>query len=183
MSPFEIMYKRSPRLPLDVAFPNSCHDFSDKSFRKISRIMKEVDSNIKQSQVNQKKQYNKNSNLFDVKPGDHVYLHFPHSHDLFRNKLARLWRGPYEVIRETFPILHIKIGNSIARIHINRCKLAKLRTQHETTDEHKDAIPEEERTLSWTKVPKFSKAYPQNVTTHQQLQPRSTRIRKPASSY
>ncbi|KII60850.1 Transposon Ty3-G Gag-Pol polyprotein [Thelohanellus kitauei] len=193
ISPFELMFKRFPKLPIDVAIPNNQIKNADWPHKKIQHVLKETDANLRKSQASQELQYNKKLKELKVNCGDQVYVHYPHLPDLSRNKLARLWRGPYEVTKITWPILHINIGKKTTQIHVNRCKIYDPRKSYPKNNGIQNLISEKEREKPsseeerenpvWLELQSNSKNFEYNILPDGTQPRRSTRIRRPVEKF
>ena len=100
-SPFELLYGRSVRGPLDVvrdAWQTSERDNENvisylmtmrERFEQMSEVVKG------KAQQLQKKWYDQNARQREFQPGDHVLVLLPTT----TSKLLAQWQGPYEVVK------------------------------------------------------------------------------------
>ena len=103
-SPFELLYGRPVRGPLDVQREawevGSRSDENIISYvlsmrEKLARMSELVGQNMKEAQQNQKKWYDRNARVRDFEPGEQVLVLLP----TLANKLQAQCQGPYQVLR------------------------------------------------------------------------------------
>jgi hypothetical protein len=111
-SPFELLYGRQVRGPLDVlreawAGPETpmtqslvAHVLEMRN--KMEEMTELVRSNMEQAQSQQKTWYDKSARKRILQPGQKVLLLLPTS----ENKLLAKWQGPYEVVRKMGPVTY-----------------------------------------------------------------------------
>ena len=130
-SPFELLYGRSVRGPLDVLRDawqeEKCENESVVShlllmrerFEQMSEIVKE---NLEAAQKLQKRWYDQNARQRQFQPGDQVLVLLPTS----TNKLLAQWQGPYEVVKKIGKVdylIHMYDRRKKRRVfHINMLK-------------------------------------------------------------
>lgn len=108
-SPFELLYGRQVRGPLDVLREAWEGPQTPKSHSVLMHILKMRDKmeemtelvrdNLEQAQMHQKAWYDKAARQRHLNPGQKVLLLLPTS----ENKLLARWQGPYEVVRKMGP--------------------------------------------------------------------------------
>ena len=102
-SPFELLYGRQVRGPLDVL--RETWEVTTKSNdsvvsyilsiqEKLVKLQELVRSNLTTAQNTQKTWYDCNARERELKPGDRVLVLLPTS----TNKLLAEWQGPYEIV-------------------------------------------------------------------------------------
>ena len=105
-SPFELLYGREVRGPLDVVREEwEAEKKSDQSVlshilairERLEEMTTIVQDNWKKAQSRQKTWYDQNTRDRELKPGDEVLVLLPTS----SNKLLAQWQGPYYVLRKT----------------------------------------------------------------------------------
>ena len=105
-SPFELLYGREVRGPLDVVREEwEAEKKSDQSVlshilairERLEEMTAIVQDNWKKAQSRQKTWYDQNTRDRELKPGDEVLVLLPTS----SNKLFVQWQGPYYVLRKT----------------------------------------------------------------------------------
>ena len=105
-SPFELLYGRDPRGPLDVLReewiyePEADADILSYVMSVRSRMETAknlVEENTRIAQAKQKTYYDKKTKELNLQPGDKVLLLLPSS----TRKFVAHWQGPYEVTRRT----------------------------------------------------------------------------------
>ena len=103
-SPFELLYGRQVRGPLDVLKEawegDNRSDESVVSYvllvrERLERMAELVQENLSRSQKQQKVWYDRNARSREFQPGDQVLVLLPTS----TNKLIAQWQGPYVVVR------------------------------------------------------------------------------------
>lgn len=127
-SPFELLYGRKPALPpllYDILDQNLDSQNTDSYLKELTTtiiaLQSKAFSNSYISKINSV-QYNKEKRkeLRLYSEGDRVLYHPAHS--IYRqNKLAALWKGPYEIIEKTssdaYTIKDTTTGAVINRVH------------------------------------------------------------------
>ena len=152
-SPFELLFGREVRGPLDVLKEE--WEASEKSkesvishileIRERMEAMQEVvKENVEEAQKKQKKWYDRTARDTQLKPDDKVLVLLPTS----TNKLLAQWKGPYKVIR--------KIGKVNYEIQVSRKKnkvfhVNMLKRWHEATacEELEESVGEEDDLMDW----------------------------------
>ncbi|KII68883.1 Pol polyprotein [Thelohanellus kitauei] len=138
LSPFEIMYKRLPYLPIDNYFESEDRNFCHWNDKLISSKLMQVRKMSEDSQNTQAYQYDKNNFALTVKENDKVYLFSPVDGGYGHGKLSKPWRGPYMVTKIRKPLIQLKIKGKDQWVHANRCKRAHERNSYETNGENND---------------------------------------------
>ena len=108
-SPFELLYGRQVRGPLDVLRETWEGPGTPKSRSILAHVLKMRDkmeemaemvrTNLEQAQTQQKSWYDKAARQRTLHPGQKVLLLLPTT----ENKLLARWQGPYEVVRKMGP--------------------------------------------------------------------------------
>lgn len=108
-SPFELLYGRQVRGPLDVLREAWEGPSTPKSHSILAHVLQMrdkmeemtdlVQANLGQAQMQQKAWYDKAARQRNLQPGQKVLLLLPTS----ENKLLARWQGPYEVVRKMGP--------------------------------------------------------------------------------
>ena len=103
-SPFELLYERAVRGPLDILREsweaNESGDVSVASYilsiqEKLARMTELAHENSAQAKAHQKAWYDKNAREREFQPGEQVLVLLPSS----SSKLLAQWQGPYPVVR------------------------------------------------------------------------------------
>lgn len=111
-SPFELLYGRQVRGPLDVlreawekpkpSEPTSILGYVMRMRNKMEEISVLVHQNMEKAQQRQKHWYDKNAKARVFQPGQDVLLLLPTT----ENKLLARWHGPYKVLRKMGPVTY-----------------------------------------------------------------------------
>ena len=130
-SPFELLYGRDVRGPLDVLKEEWIHspeaELDILSFvmdiKERMQLAKEVvDNNVKEVKAKQKEYYDRKAKEVEFKAGDKVLLLLPSS----SKKFVAKWQGPYRVIKKmgrvTYEIEMPDKGNRRQIFHVNHLK-------------------------------------------------------------
>ena len=110
-SPFELLYGRQVRGPLDVL--RETWEASIKSSEsvvsyvlsiqeKLAKLQELVRENLKEAQKAQKTWYDRNARNRELKPGDQVLVLLPTT----ANRLLAEWQGPYPIIRRIGEVVY-----------------------------------------------------------------------------
>ena len=103
-SPFELLYGRQVRGPLDVLKEtwetdkrsnDSVVSYVLSVQEKLARMSELVRENLAQAQKDQKRWYDRHARQREFQPGEHVLVLLPSS----TSKLQARWQGPYPVLR------------------------------------------------------------------------------------
>ena len=103
-SPFELIYGHNVRSPLAVLRESwESGESQDVSVAahvlqirdQLQQMSDLVEQNMRKSQADQKKRYDRNARSCKFQPGDQVLVLLPTS----TSKLLAWWQGPYEVIK------------------------------------------------------------------------------------
>lgn len=105
-SPFELLYGREVRGPLDVlkeeweateGSKESVVSHIIKVRERMQAMQELVRENVQEAQQKQKRWYDKTAREMEFKPEDQVLILLPTS----TNKLLAQWKGPYKIVRKT----------------------------------------------------------------------------------
>ena len=105
-SPFELVYGRNVRGPLDVLkesweastrSPESVVSYVMMVQERLQKLRDIVHENLQDAQNTQKQCYDRNARHCEFRPGSQVLILLPTS----SNKLLAEWRGPYQVVRKS----------------------------------------------------------------------------------
>ena len=103
-SPFELLYGRSVRGPLDVLHESwTAREASEESVvshilsmrEKMEKMAGIVKDNLRTAQARQKHWYDRNARMRELMPGEQVLILLPTT----TNKLQAQWQGPYQVVK------------------------------------------------------------------------------------
>ncbi|KAI4901393.1 hypothetical protein NFI96_008728 [Prochilodus magdalenae] len=170
-SPFQMLYGREVRGPLDV-LKEAWEGQKDaqkinilshilKMREKMTDLMKLAHENLEQAQKRQKSWYDKSAKNRTLKPGDKALVLLPTSD----TSLLAKWHGPYEVLRQvnqtTYELLRTDCKKTKQTFHINMLRQWKERDQ--STAEHLmvRAVGEEEESME--------QYFPSNSEHHDEL--------------
>ncbi|XP_040209167.1 uncharacterized protein LOC120940401 [Rana temporaria] len=139
-SPFELLYGRRVRGPLDliretwegkIADPEvSVVDYVLKFRDKMETLVGIVRENMTKAQTNQKQWYDRNARERTFNVGQQVYALLP----LRKNKLQAAWEGPYTITQRLNDVTYlVRLGEGSRRqraIHVNMLKAHHERTAY-----------------------------------------------------
>ena len=127
-SPFELVYGRNVRGPLDVLkeawAANTRSSESVVSYvlmmqERLEKLREIVRENLEDAQATQKEWYDRNARNREFQPGDQVLILLPTT----SNKLLAEWRGPYPVVRKVSNVTYeVKVTDSHKKnriFHVN----------------------------------------------------------------
>lgn len=153
-SPFELLYGRQVRGPLDVlreawmgegpAKPTNLISYVLKMRDKLEELSSLAHSNKEQAQSSQKTWYDRTARSRSFNPGQKVLLLLPSS----ESSLLAKWQGPYEVLRKMGPVTY-EVAMPDRRkprqvFHINLLKEWVSRPEPVSNAMWARAVPEEE---------------------------------------
>lgn len=139
-SPFELLYGRRVRGPLDLIRENwegkiadskvSVVDYVLKFRDKMETLVEIVQENMTQAQTRQKEWYDRNARERTYDIGQKVYVLLP----LRQNKLQAAWEGPYTITQRLNDVTYlVRLGEGRRRqkaIHVNMIKAHHERTAY-----------------------------------------------------
>ena len=106
--PYEVVFGRTPCLPIDVTFGThegdqvtdvvSPQDYLEELQFSLSDVFDQVAEKLKLSKLKMQKQYNRNLRVFDYKKGQKVWLKVKHYKTGENRKLTPRRRGPWTVV-------------------------------------------------------------------------------------
>ena len=139
-SPFELLYGRAVRGPLDVIRETwEAEERSDDSVvsyllatqEKLRDMAEIVEENLTRVQSKQKRWYDKGARLREFKKGDPVMVLLPTS----SSKLLAQWQGPYQIIERTGKVTYrVDLHDRRKRqriFHVNMLKAFQVRSQEQ----------------------------------------------------
>ena len=143
-SPFELLYGRPVRGPLDVIRETwEATEGTDESVvsyilstqERLQSMMQVVEKNVTKAQSRQKQWYDKGARLREFQKGDPVLVLLPTS----SNKLLAQWQGPYQVIERTGKVTYkVDMHDKWKRhrvFHVNMLKDFRIRSQEQLVAE------------------------------------------------
>lgn len=144
-TPFYLLYGREPATPADISQgvkfnttgPMSVTEWRAKLVAVLQEAQEYARNNIGKSQQRQETSYNERRREVSFEPGAQVFVYSPHVKKGQSPKLAKLWHGPYRVIKkvgeQTYE-LHDQDNRPLpSLIHVQRLKPA-----HDRPDDLKD---------------------------------------------
>ena len=154
-TPFYLMYGRDPLMPLDIIVqpdPNDKYiedpEYRMEMQRKMVVARQRAAEHLEGQRIKMQKYYKVNPEKFEE--GDLVRLMVPRVKKGTVKKLARLWKGPYRILKVKIPnllIQHVTIQSDVQYVHANRCKAIKktkqLDLRKKKTGERDEENPEE----------------------------------------
>ena len=150
-SPFELLYGRAIRGPIDVIRETwEADERSDDSVvsyllatqEKLWDMAEIVEENLTRVQSKQKRWYDKGARLREFKKGDPVMVLLPTS----SSKLLAQWQGPYQIIERTGKVTYwVDLHDRRKRqsiFHVNMLKAFQVRSQEQLVSLARE-VPEE----------------------------------------
>ena len=130
-SPFELLYGRKVRGPLDILRENWTGEetpevpistYVVQMRNKLAEMSDLVQKHARRAQVRQKEHYDRTAKHRSLEVGDKALVLLPLSH----NRLKMKWNGPYEVVRKVTPVNYeLKLSdrrNDTRVYHVNMLK-------------------------------------------------------------
>ena len=147
VTPFELMFGREPRVPVDVMFPSPDHSvigsssspkkYADVLRASLSKSYERVRLYSKKKQQHQKQFYDRGARGSPYQVGDIVSLHDPVVKKGHSRKFHRPWKGPFKVVKllgsTTYRIQDCKNSGKRKVVHFNRLKPAYCQPTPEST--------------------------------------------------
>lgn len=141
-TPFELMFNRKPKLPIDIFYPalneediqnehiNVDLNFKQDSYaaetkKKFESVFKTVKHNTQVSMNKAKIRYDRDSRACNFKENDLVLMN-----DFTRKKLEPRWNGPWIVIKKTNDIDYILRSTHLKRKKDTICHQNRLKRWH-----------------------------------------------------
>ena len=141
-TPFELMFNRKPKLPIDIFYPalnerdilneniNVDFNFKEDSYAKETKnkfetIFKIVKQNTQMSMNKAKIRYDRDSRACNFKEGDLVLMN-----DFTRKKLEPRWNGPWIIVKKTNEINYILRSTHLKRKKDTICHQNRLKRWH-----------------------------------------------------
>ena len=139
-APYNVVFGRSPTLPLDILFDhhgrnplrdvNTATDYSEELNFALRDIFDHVIKNLELSKVRMQEQYNKNLRFNDYSKGDMVWLKVKHYKTGENRKLSPRRNGPWTVIEKLPNGVNFKICNDNTKetkiVHHDRINPVKV---------------------------------------------------------
>jgi hypothetical protein len=122
MAPFEALYGRRCRTPLNWSQPGERKIFGPDLVLEAKRKVKVIRKNLEAAQARQKSYHDKRRKPLQFEVGDYVYLKVSPTKGVQRfgikGKLAPLYIGPYEIIEACGPVAYkLKLPPKMSAIH------------------------------------------------------------------
>ncbi|WVZ89932.1 hypothetical protein U9M48_036277 [Paspalum notatum var. saurae] len=142
MAPFEALYGRRCRTPLNWSEPGEWVTFGPDLVTQAKEQVKLIHSNLKRAQSRQKSYFDKRRRQLVFEVGDHVYLWVLQMKGIHRfgmkGKLAPRYIGPFKITEQCGPVAYrIELPPHLAAVHdaFHVSQLKKcLRVQGEVVD-------------------------------------------------
>ena len=140
-TPFELMFGREMRIPLDVMMgsgpmgsEDSYSEFVADLQGSLEAAYRDVRQNLKVAQRRQKDAYDKGVRHMLFQPGDLVLRYDPQLKPGEVNKFHRQWEGPYEIVERvtdvTYRVKKVRGHSRKSRVvHFNNLRLYKRRQE------------------------------------------------------
>lgn len=141
LSPYEIVYGRKMRSPLD--FARSTAGISNEHVRELAKKLKEAWKGVKQrnhqSFLQQAKQHDRQAVTPQYRVGDLVYLSNVVLKKSQVKKFKKFWKGPYPILEVLSPVtLKLQLPFRSIVVHVNRVKPYLSRFPVATQDDDED---------------------------------------------
>ena len=132
-TPFEMVYGRQPKLPIDLFFPNEAepieldHGEYVKEVKERLTLMFELVQLDKQVKLDKSKiAYDRKVRGCDYEVGDKAWLINSEKKKGVSPKLMKAWKGPYEIIEKLGPVNYkIKFVNGKKKVVVHKNRLKK----------------------------------------------------------
>jgi hypothetical protein len=122
MAPFEALYGRRCRTPLNWSQPGEREVFGPDLVTEAERKVKLIRKNLEAAQARKKSYHDKRRKPLQFEVGDFVYLKVSPAKGVQRfgikGKLAPRYIGPYEIIEACGPVAYkLKLPSKMSAIH------------------------------------------------------------------
>jgi hypothetical protein len=121
MAPFEALYGRRCRTPLNLSQPGESEIFGPDSVTEAERKVKLIRKNLEAAQARQKSYHDKRMKTLQFEVGDFVYLKVSPTKGVHRfgikGKLAPRYIEPYEIIEACAMTYKLKLTPKMSAIH------------------------------------------------------------------
>ena len=158
-SPFELVYGRPVRGPLDVLKESwevgthskeSVLSYVLAAQERLDKMATLVKGNLDKAQRVQKRWYDRNARQREFKVGDNVLVLLPTA----TNKLLAKWQGPYPVMRKVGPVTYeINMFDHVKKKRILHVNMLKLWHPPATLNLWNEEVGEVEDVLLWRDQP------------------------------
>ncbi len=133
-SPFQLLYGREPKLPIDVLFAPSgvvqlsVDDMIERMCRNLAQSRKDIDVAQRQQREKQKAHYDASRYPVSFQPGDLVLLNIQERVSGLTTKLIPAWKGPFKVVKQLSPVNYlIDLGSGKQKVfHVQRISAMKI---------------------------------------------------------
>jgi hypothetical protein len=122
MAPFEALYGRRCRTPLNWSQPRERENFGPHLVTEAERKVKLIRRNLEVAQARQKSYHDKRRKPLQFELGDFIYLKVSHTKGVQRfgikGKLAPRYIGPYGIVEACGPVAYkLKLPPKMSVIH------------------------------------------------------------------
>ena len=175
-SPFELLYGRDVRGPLDILREtwegNESQDESVVSYvlstrEKLKQMVDCVHENLTKQQDRQKRWYDAKARMREFKPGDLVLVLLPTS----TNKLLAQWQGPYQIVTRMGKLNYLLDMHDRRKrqrvFHVNMLKGYQVRAVVEEVEDNHYADELEEDIPVWNEESKGVANFGEELTREQ----------------
>jgi hypothetical protein len=153
-SPFEVLYGRSPRLPLDVSLKlpsvaksRNVAEYVSTLGRNVSEVWEYAKASLDKSRARMKTQYDRSHKASSFEVGSLVLIHIPRRYKGKSPKLQNPWLGPYRVETKLSPVTYRLRSVLTKRLMRSPLHISKLKAFFDREDVLAEHNPSERETV------------------------------------
>jgi len=140
-APFELLYGRQPRLPLEAMLEGTPERFDDEPDKYHAKVQKYLEhahqaarSAIEVAQDRQERHYDEHHRRVQYDIGDLVMIHQPKRREGRIKKLQRPWRGPFQICGKVGPVTYEVKSLSGPQVSKDSFHVSKLKPYRKRRD-------------------------------------------------